>query len=171
MKTFLGWMNKIHAYHGSPNRFDKFDGQKIGSGQNRAAFGHGTNFTDDIKAAKHYAGPKGWIYEVEIPYHKDDLLDWNSPVNEQKALAAFQIIIEEGNAPEILKSQIEEGATGEIAYRLLAINGDNIASALLLEHGISGISHIDPLSVSNGRNYVMFPGTESQVHILKRTKS
>ncbi|MEM4134702.1 MAG: JAB domain-containing protein, partial [Candidatus Micrarchaeia archaeon] len=42
-------------YHGTPYRFDRFEIQKVGSGEGVQAFGHGLYFTDNIKIAEFYA--------------------------------------------------------------------------------------------------------------------
>lgn len=42
-------------YHGSPYSFDKFDTNRIGSGDGLNKFGHGLYFTNDINTALYYA--------------------------------------------------------------------------------------------------------------------
>ena len=44
----------IRAYHGSPYDFDRFDLNKIGSGEGAQAFGHGLYFTDSEDIAEGY---------------------------------------------------------------------------------------------------------------------
>lgn len=51
------------VYHGSPNKFDKFDYNKIG--ENGTAEGFGFYFTDKKSIAENYAG-SGYIYTVEL---------------------------------------------------------------------------------------------------------
>lgn len=44
----------ITAYHGSPHNFDKFDLEKIGTGEGAQAYGHGLYFAENEKVAKAY---------------------------------------------------------------------------------------------------------------------
>ena len=48
----------IRAYHGSPYDFDRFDLNKIGSGEGAQAFGHGLYFTDSEDIAEGYRARK-----------------------------------------------------------------------------------------------------------------
>ena len=55
MDTGGGVLRKlIHAYHGSPYAFDKFDPTKIGSGEGAQAYGYGHYFTDKEDIARGY---------------------------------------------------------------------------------------------------------------------
>lgn len=45
---------KITAYHGSPYKFDKFDINKIGTGEGAQVYGHGLYFAENEKTAKAY---------------------------------------------------------------------------------------------------------------------
>jgi hypothetical protein len=46
---------EIHAYHGSPNKFEVFSLDAMGTGEGSEAFGWGLYFTSDKKIAEHYA--------------------------------------------------------------------------------------------------------------------
>lgn len=53
------------VYHGSPNKFDKFDYNKIG--ENGTAEGYGFYFTDKKSIAENYTGNNaGYLYSVEL---------------------------------------------------------------------------------------------------------
>lgn len=43
------------AYHGSPAIFDKFDINKLGSGEGAQVYGHGMYFAENPKVAQHYS--------------------------------------------------------------------------------------------------------------------
>jgi hypothetical protein len=47
-------MFAIRAYHGSPHDFDRFDMNRIGTGEGAQVFGHGLYFTDRKDLAEHY---------------------------------------------------------------------------------------------------------------------
>jgi len=57
--------------HGTPFDFNKFDLEKIGTGEGNQAFGYGLYFTEDSNIAKSYANKlsedkKGIVYTVKI---------------------------------------------------------------------------------------------------------
>lgn len=71
-------------YHGSPYTFDKFDFDRIGSGDGLSKFGHGLYFADDIDTAVYYAKElsigdlrkEGFnLYSVRI-YNLDSFYEW-----------------------------------------------------------------------------------------------
>ena len=48
-------LKAIRAYHGSPHKFDKFDINKIGTGEGVQAYGHGLYFSGNEDVARSYA--------------------------------------------------------------------------------------------------------------------
>ena len=58
------------AYHGSPYLFDKFDLNKVGTGQGAQAYGHGIYFAENPTVAKGYANELG----KEITINNNPLL-------------------------------------------------------------------------------------------------
>jgi len=58
------------AYHGSPAIFDKFDINKVGTGQGAQSFGHGIYFAENPAVAKDYANELG----KEITINNNPLL-------------------------------------------------------------------------------------------------
>ena len=60
---------RIHAYHGSPHLFDRFDSDKIGSGEGNQSYGHGLYFAGSEGTAQYYRDalrPKGKPLEREL---------------------------------------------------------------------------------------------------------
>jgi hypothetical protein len=109
--------------------------------------------------------PKGYVYETEIAYPEQALLDWDSPLSSQPA------IVERlgGMAGPLL----EDHATGRSVYdwfRAWQGSPDRASRALLGEHGIPGVRYYDAGGRRGGgsRNYVMFPGTEDSIRILRK---
>jgi hypothetical protein len=47
--------SKIVAYHGSPHDFEKFNSDKIGTGEGAQAYGHGLYFAENPTIARSYA--------------------------------------------------------------------------------------------------------------------
>jgi hypothetical protein len=128
----------------------------------------------------------GKAYEVEIGHPEDALIDWDATLDEQQHLlpAAERAIgrIQDPRARYDAMGIIEEpaGNKGRDLYGILKAYapesgrvGDSarFASRALLEQGVPGIRYLDGGSRRAGqgtRNYVMFPGTEDQIRILRK---
>lgn len=114
----------------------------------------------------------GHMYEVEIGHPESVLLDWDRPLRSQEAsvkerLAPFRT----GRYELGQEADYELGATAlhRIASAFDSDMGE--ASAALRKAGIPGIKYWDAGSRSahqGTRNYVMFPGTEDQIRILRK---
>jgi len=89
------------AFHGSPYKFDKFDVNKIGSGEGAQMYGHGLYFAENPKVAKYYsnispAGPEatprrslfGNEVEPMTPEYKASQLVDEMGVNKAKKFAS-----------------------------------------------------------------------------------
>jgi uncharacterized coiled-coil protein SlyX len=76
----------IKAFHGSPHDFDKFDIEKMGTGEGFQVFGKGLYFTDTEKVAQTYKKNKdGKIYKVKLNVKEDDLIDYDKNIGNQSA--------------------------------------------------------------------------------------
>lgn len=134
----------------------------------------------------------GSFYTADLPDEMiDKMLDWDKPLSEQSKEVKEKI----SDYIKTLKPEYIQGAMGErryydpgarIAYALRGLEGDNMtgeqfyqslgyskeaASKTLKEFGISGIKYLDQGSRDKGkgtRNFVVFPGEEKKVKILKR---
>lgn len=151
----------------------------------------------------------GHMYEVEIGYPEQALLDWDRPVGAAIAgrlgsrmaddlAEEAQRMAGMGQLPRHMQvlNRIASGepglATGEMVYRAAgrfdppasrpgwgsvtntindSVTNQARASERLLDAGIPGIRYLDQGSRSAGegtRNYVMFPGTEDRIRILRQ---
>ena len=157
----------IKAYHGSPYDFDKFDASKIGTGEGRASHGHGFYMTKASDLAEYYRPKGGRVYEIEIPRSQDELMDWNTPVIQQpqqiqdavrELLDRDAVYLKGGKAYDQIAHHYGDGLS------------DSRASDLLLERGIVGNTFLGARQGNAGRarNYVMFPGTEDSIRILRK---
>ncbi len=157
----------IRAYHGSPYDFDRFDVSKIGTGEGRASHGHGFYMTKARDLAEYYRPSGGRVYEIEIPRGQDQLLDWNT-----------QVIQQPQHIQDAVRELLDRDAVylkGGKAYDQIAKHyGDGLsdgrASDLLFERGIFGNTFLGARQGDSGRarNYVMFPGTEDSIRILRK---
>jgi hypothetical protein len=114
---------------------------------------------------------KGALYTADLPDEMvDRMLDWDKPFfeqsNEIKKLAR-------GNLPATVYDQLLTQRTGDMIRELARYKGGSAkASELMRQAGIPGIRYLDAGSRGQGgggtRNFVVFPGEEKRVRILKR---
>lgn len=113
----------------------------------------------------------GHMYEVQIDYPEEALLDLDAPVGGQSQ-AVRDALSEFARAP-LHFTFGQEGWRGKNAYMSVAEQGASQAEAsrVLRERGIPGLRYWDGNSRTSGRgtqNYVMFPGTEDRIKILRQ---
>jgi hypothetical protein len=131
---------------------------------------------------------KGALYTADLPDEMvDRMLDWDKPLSEQsQAIQDLARSIGTGKAVGPTKAKLnafiqgtenpERGivATGEDLYRALSdYGGQSVEGSRALQSiGIPGIRYLDAGSRGQGgsgtRNFVVFPGEEKKVKILKR---
>lgn len=136
----------------------------------------------DIEVAAIYnslrRGGKGHAYEVEIGYPEASLLDYDAPISHQpEAVTAFlrsQRFEEQPPTGRDLVSDLIYELAGKkttLPYRDMERLASKEASGMLMDAGIPGIRYLDGNSRLAGegtRNYVMFPGTEDKIRILRK---
>ena len=115
------------------------------------------------------------LYKADLPDEMiDRMLDWDKPLSEQPAVLAVV-----KNLPEVKtlteRGQKFENLTGQNFYKLISdsrSHGYRDASSGFKSAGIPGIKYADAGSRGNKgdgtRNFVVFPGEEKKVKILKR---
>lgn len=111
---------------------------------------------------------QGHMYEVELGVPESSLLTWDAPLSQQpEAVQAYA-----GRAGIGADGSLDGRWGGEILWsRRRNILGPQEAARELLEAGIPGIRYYDAGSRRAGagtRNYVMFPGTEDRIRILRQ---
>lgn len=141
---------------------------------------HAADLEADVLAAfKRFDGRNvqrnsGRMYEVQIAHPEHALLDWDAPISQQpKAVQrAFgdSAIDRPGDGRRVYQDiatrrgeEFDDDMTGLLAGRA--------AAEELLQEGIPGIRYLDGYHRSSGqgtRNYVMFPGTEDSIRILRK---
>lgn len=130
----------------------------------------------------------GFLYKADLPDDMiDRMLDWDKPLSGQSETVrkAFQEIMQSelwdaDTRKLIAKVKIPvEQITGKKLYELLSSSDElagkgqfgKAASEELARRGIPGIRYLDANSRDGGsgtRNFVVFPGEEKKVKILKR---
>ena len=121
-------------------------------------------------------GRPGHMYEVEIGYPEESLLDWDAPMSQQPGVVQRIYGDMSMDMPGDGRRIYRDIATrlGEDIPDLDGISGevaDHAAAMELLGEGIPGIRYFDATSrrLKNGtHNYVMFPGTEDSISILRK---
>ena len=119
-------------------------------------------------------GLRGHMYEVEIGYPEEALLDWDAPIRGQpkvvqKLFGEFAMD-RPGDGGRVYRDiatrhgeAFDDDMTGVLA--------NQEASKELLAEGIPGIRYLDQGSRAAGegtRNYVIFPGAEDRIRILRK---
>jgi len=116
----------------------------------------------------------GHTYEVEIGHPEQSLLDWDRPLISQSSAVSERLAPLRHNKYDLNPGDGTDYETGATAlHRIAAAFDDDMAeaSAALLKAGIPGIRYFDGSSRAAGqgtRNYVMFPGTEDSIRILRK---
>jgi hypothetical protein len=125
---------------------------------------------DMLKSGKP-VGPR--TYEVNINADPERLLDWDKPLSKQpesiQRLAAEGLPRWSGNT--FRGGNLAEPLGGDFYQRLALTKGKIDAPKALQDYNIPGIRYLDAGSRAAGTgtsNYVMFPGTESMIDILKK---
>lgn len=113
-----------------------------------------------------HSAPQGRMYEVEIGHPESALMDFDLPLGRQSD--AVRSVISDSD----LRRLTEFDANGPIGPILAGQGGRDLASRLL-DAGVPGARYLDQRSrygrtATPTRNYVMFPGTEDQIRILRK---
>ena len=127
------------------------------------------------KNADKFNQSKGNLYTADLPDEMvDRMLDYDKPLKDQPA--AYQAIrsMIPADVVKDFDANVEKGITGGNAYSNWVWGGKTPAgrSEKLRQSGIVGIKYADAGSRGQGgsgtRNFVVFPGEEKKVKILKR---
>jgi hypothetical protein len=158
--------------------------------------GPGSSYSPGLK--KHYAAAEKWLlsqspytvpdpirqghmYEVEIGHPEESLLDYDRPFATPGGIRGAAVLRQEN--PDILTEPMLR-ALRDGSWRFESYAGwQNAAEALarlpktqsgaqaLMEAGVPGIRYLDGGSRAAGdgtRNYVIFPGAEDKIRILRK---
>jgi hypothetical protein len=128
---------------------------------------------EGIKKAKREVGPQTYTADLPDPM-VEQMLDYDKPLKDQPA--AYQAIrnMIPADVVKDFDANVEKGITGGNAYSNWVWGGKTPAgrSEKLRQAGIPGIQYLDAGSRGQGgtgtRNFVVFPGEETKVKILKR---
>jgi hypothetical protein len=126
--------------------------------------------------------PDGSLYKADLPDEMvDRMLDWDKPLSEQSDFVKKTLGVTEGYFAVPLSSGEKMYAHGksmagvDLINELTSLMGEGnkaAASEYLKSKGIPGIRYLDAGSRGQGgsgtRNFVVFPGEEKKVKILKR---
>lgn len=103
-----------YFYHGSPYLFDKFDFNKIGSGDGKNKYGYGLYFTTSIDTAKYYAIGQDSdlkIYTARLT-GLDRFYKWDEPITEDlqsQIIRRLNYLEKEDEAKQIIEEYEEYG--------------------------------------------------------------
>lgn len=171
MPSFLP--NSLH--HGTPHDFDKFDSEKIGSGEGNQAYGHGFYLAENPGVAKEYAktlgGDKGNVLQAKVTPPESSFLEWDKDIADQSPEVKASL-----SKTPVGKDIVENQpwVSGKFAYEHLGINKafgrgtPKDVSEGLSKLGIAGIQYLDqgsraPDSFGQTRNYVIFDPNDIEI--------
>ncbi len=129
--------------------------------------------SDAISARGVKPGP-GHMYEVEIGHPDESLLDWDATLAGQPAAVRESLARFRSDKYDLNPRYGTDQETGATALHRIAHGlGTDMpgASGALLRAGIPGIRYFDRFSRSAGQgthNYVIFPGAEDKIRILRK---
>lgn len=178
-------LNDVELKHGTPHDFNKFETEKIGTGEGAQAFGYGLYFTENSKIAKGYADKlskdkSGIIYTVKIKNgKKNNWLEWREPVDASQAVELSKVLkSKKEKYNEYLNSIDDEKSHTGAAEKLFEDNlelddyrpisnaslyndlsdafGQNEASKIMSEAGIDGVKYKTRQGKGSDFNYVVF---------------
>jgi hypothetical protein len=127
--------------------------------------------------------PKGYLYTLDLPDEMiDRMLDWDAPLDDWTANKLLSAVRKKGmkasdyeDALGVSSAYQGQPESGSSIYRLLAadLGGEAKASQFLSDMGIPGVRYLDAGSrggdsATGTRNFVVFPGEEKKVKILRR---
>ena len=138
----------------------------------------------DSKRLSSASRNSGSMYEVEIGHSPESLLDWDSPLSSKPGVEAIAAL-DKNLGTSLTKreiAQIKDGSWRNDIYNFPQREAvDSIrrwsklksGAEVLKDAGVPGIKYLDGNSRGPGpsdltRNYVMFPGTEDSISILRK---
>jgi len=148
----------IEVWHGSTEKFDDFDMNKVGTGDGKSLGGWGIYFSDNPEVSKRYYLPKGQLKQHEI--RSGNYFDLDVPVEDgQRILSALQRQgVSDSDLEEFGETYADSYDTnGKQVYDWLSyvLGGEKEASLFLKSLGYIGNTMTDRWE-NGARNYVVF---------------
>jgi hypothetical protein len=170
------------AYHGTPNpHLQRFDPGRIGSGEG-AAQGHGYYFSGSRNVSQQYGQP----IEVEIALPRDRLMDMYTPLRDQSDMldrfaeavraapenrwkndAFTEMMRRDGEAQLAYQSLLRAHNVGDGGPMLGRREAGRRASQGLFDQGVLGGLWESGLYDPGAKNYVIYPGSEDAIRVLR----
>ena len=160
--VFEGWgvglQEGIDVWHGSTEKFDVFDMNRVGTGDGKSLGGWGIYFSENPEVSKRYYLPKGQLKQHEIRSGK--YFDLDLPLEDgQRILRGLNRQgIEQKDLDEFQETYVDNYDTnGKQAYDWLSfvLGGEQQASKFLESLGYIGNTMLDRWE-PDSRNYVVF---------------
>jgi hypothetical protein len=172
------------------DRADASQAEAIANGMDEAA-ARWDKIRDAVASFNMHHGPParlGRTYEVAIDYSPERLLNYERPFDDV-AGARAAAVLRSHNPAAISPRTLREIETGEwrfidhaygnpyqrVASELHGLARTAGGAAALRDGGVPGVKYLDEVSRYSGgggdqitRNYVMFPGTEDSIRILRK---
>ena len=153
----------ITAYHGTPNKFDRFSIDKIGSSDGREVGGWGIYFTNDFGVANDYSNNQGGVMEVSLS--DGNYLNLNDTVDDNLANYIISRGLRKGLSQQDIQQfesdfydeQYRYNVTNAQVYEWLSavLGGNRQASMFLKDAGYIGNVVSDRVN-PDATNYIVF---------------
>jgi hypothetical protein len=170
-------------YHGSPYQFNKFDFNRIGSGDGLAKFGYGLYFTDNPDLAVYYAKElsigdlkkTGFnLYTVKI-YNLDEFYDWEEETPDSVVQCIIRKLTKAGktNEVELITTEYDEyGRYWSLRsmYEILTdtLGSQKVVSEWLSICGVNGV--ISDAITHKGKIYTVYDDSLIKIVDVKKLK-
>jgi hypothetical protein len=168
-------------YHGSPYNFNKFDMNKVGSGDGLSKYGYGLYFANNKELAEYYATELSIgslketgmiIYEVRLR-ELDDFVEWEAPTPDNVYQNVIKKLDSKGkhkDAQEIRDDLESYGDAWSIkslyGFLKVVLGSDKLTTDFLYDCGLSGTIAED----IHGRGKIYVAYSDSIINIIHKSK-
>ena len=160
IEEYSSLFEAVDVFHGTDQKFDSFNLNKIGSGDGRSLGGWGIYFSDDASVSSQYKTDKGVIKKYRLL--SSDFFNLNDGLNNGYAQTILRglrnIGVDEAEINEFISDYIDyDETTNYQAYEWLShvLGGEKQASLFLRNLGCVG-NMINDRTNPNATNYIVY---------------
>jgi len=147
IKLFEEFSKEVVLYHGSSQKLNRFDSEKISKGLGNTTYGWGAYFTDSIDFAKEYAEP--YLYTIKtggdyLQLYKT--LDSEQKIKVQNAIDGLEIDIDLNVATgwDVYSNIVEsiyDSYPSDVQFKKGRFGSSKETSLILDSYGINGLMY------------------------------
>lgn len=163
--------NPMYLSHGSGQLFETFDTRFFGTGEGTQWQGVGFYFTDHRPTAFNYSGlgtrRGGYIYDAQVHARPEDFLDGSTQLRDLTPDQRQMLGIRDDD-PVLLASQESKARSRSIYSVIDYLKNNPGIEYRASDQGMVGIKWTEPRGGGQTTNYVIFPGQEGRIQIVRR---